>query len=139
MFKNKIIIESIIGLALFASIAAPVSAAGPSVVGTWSVVDHGQGCWGGGNLLSDLSGNGGGGCAFQTPAGEEVASLKPVSWSFTDSTNTSVNLCANFTGVKGPVFPIGVPVLSCVVVPVGTSAPINLGQGTYGKVNLLSK
>ena len=75
-------------------------------------------------------------CAFSTPAGEQVASITPVSWSFTDTTGTAVSLCADFTGKKGPVFPIGVPVLTCITVPVGTYAPVNLGGETYGKVTL---
>jgi hypothetical protein len=121
---------------LFVSQAAPAAAAGP-VVGTWSIADHGQGCWGGGNLLADGTGNGGGGCAFHTPAGEEVASLTPTSWSYTDGSKTAVELCATFVGKKGPVFPVGVPILQCLVVPVNTSAPVDLGGGTFGKVTIL--
>lgn len=134
--NKKFLTGMICLLLMLVTITLPVSAAGQSVVGTWSVVDHGQGCWGGGNLLSDGTANGGGGCSFQTPSGEEVASLKPFSWSYADATQTAVNLCANITGKRGPVFPIGVAVLSCIVVPVGTSAPVNLGGNTYGKVNI---
>lgn len=133
--NKKLVFGILSSLLLSVGFVSPVLAAGP-VAGTWSVVDHGQGCWAGGNLLVNGGGTGGGECAFQTPLGEEVASIKPVSWTFTDSTDTAVNLCANFTGKKGPVFPIGVPILNCVVVPVGTSAPVNLFGDTYGKVNI---
>lgn len=120
--------------ALSAGLAAPVFAASPGAVGSWSVVDHGQGCWGGGSLFL-----GGGECAFQTPVGEEVAKIQPVSWSFTDSTDTAVLLTANFVGQKGPVFPVGVPVPMSVTVPVGNvGAPVPDGQGDYVKVNIFS-
>jgi hypothetical protein len=132
----KLIAGAVTSVAMILGVASPVFAAGPDVVGTWSVVDHGQGCWGGGNLLADGSGNGGGGCAFMTPAGEEVASLKPASWAFTDATKTAVNLCASFVGKKGPVFPVGVAVTNCIVVPVGGSAPVEVAPETYGKVNI---
>lgn len=112
------------------------SAPGGGVAGNWAVHDHGQGCWGGGNLRMDGTADGGGNCSFKTPAGEEVASLDPVSWSFTDATDMAVDLCATITGKEGPVFPIGVPVPSCIVVPVGTDAPVNLGGNTFGKVTI---
>lgn len=121
---------------LFVATTIPTFASG-SVVGTWSVADHGQGCWGGGNLLSDGTGNGDGGCAFQTPQGEEVASISPQGWSFTDSTNKEVNLCATFIGKKGPVFPIGVPITQCLVVPVNTNTPVNIFGDTYAKATIL--
>ena len=123
-------------LALTFGAGAPAFAAG-GVAGTWSVAAHGQGCWGGGTLNADGTGHGSGDCAFSTPAGEEVASLTPVSWSFTGTTGTAVTLCADFTGKKGPVFPIEVPVLNCIIVPVGTDAPVDLGGDTYGKVTLV--
>lgn len=135
MINHKKILAGIAGSCImFAALALPAFAAGSPVVGNWSVVDRGPGCWGGGNLFADGSGNGGGGCAFQTPAGEEVASLTPTSWAFTDATDTVVNLCATFVGKQGPVFPIGVPVVECVQVPVGSGAPIAIGGGTYAKV-----
>jgi len=118
-------------------IAAPALAAG-GAAGTWSIADHGQGCWGGGTLNADGTANGSGACAFTTPADEEVASVAAVSWSFTDTTDTAVTLCADFTGKKGPVFPIGIPVLNCITIPVGTAAPVNLGGDTYGKATLTS-
>jgi hypothetical protein len=135
--NKRLIVGTMAAAVLFVSHAAPAAAAGP-VVGTWSIADHGQGCWGGGNLLVGGGASGGGSCAFQTGAGEEVASLTPTSWSYTDSSQTAVSLCATFVGKKGPVFPVGVPILQCLVVPVGTSAPVNLGgSGTFGKVTIL--
>jgi hypothetical protein len=123
-------------LALMSGAGAPAFAAG-AVTGTWSVADRGQGCWGGGIMNADGTAGGSGSCAFSTPAGEEAASITPVSWSFTGTTETAVTLCANFTGKQGPVFPIGVPVLNCITVPVGTAAPVSLGGDTYGKVTLV--
>jgi hypothetical protein len=123
-------------VALALGVAAPALAAGNGSVGSFTIADHGQGCWAGGSLWADGSASGSGGCAFMTPAGEEVASISPESWSFTDSTHTAVNFCAEFTGKKGPVFPIGTPVPQCLTVPVGTAAPVNLFEDTYGKVTL---
>lgn len=116
---------------------ASANSTGASVVGNWAVADHGQGCWGGGNLLSDGSGNGGGNCSVSDPNGQSVASLKPVSWSFTDSSDTAVSLCADITAKKGDVFgPAGTVSFSCITVPVGTDAPVDLGGDTYGKVTI---
>jgi hypothetical protein len=129
------VLASVASVALMFGIGAPALAAG-GVAGTFSVSDHGQGCWGGGTLNADNTASGAGGCAFSTPAGEEVASITPVSWSFTDASDTAVTLCADFTGQKGPVFPVGVPVLNCIMIPVSTAAPVNLGGDTYGKVTL---
>jgi len=122
-------------LALMSGVGAAAFAAG-AVVGTWSVADRGQGCWGGGTLNPDGTATGSGSCAFSTPTGQEVAAISPASWSFTGTTETAVTLCADFTGKQGPVFPIGVPVLNCITIPVGTDAPVNLGGDTYGKVTL---
>ena len=133
----KLVGATVAALAMLLGVAASSYAAG-GVVGTFSIADRGQGCWAGGNLLPDGSANGHGGCAFTTPVGEEVASITPQSWSFTDSTHTAVNLCATFVGKKGPVFPVGVPVTNCVAVPVGTGAPVNLFEDTYGKVTLVN-
>jgi hypothetical protein len=136
MTKTKATLLAILAsLMLALGIGAPAFAAG-GVAGTWSIADHEQGCKGGGTLNPDGTANGSGGCAFSTPAGEEVASITPVSWSFTDTTGTAVSLCADFTGKQGPVFPIGIPVLTCITVPAGTEAPVNLGGETYGKVTL---
>lgn len=124
--------------ALFAFTALPaVASGGPSVVGNWSVVDRGQGCWGGGNLLSDGSGNGGGGCAVHTSSGEEVTSLKPVSWSFIDPVTKHFVLLTADIKLKqnsdSGLIPLGiVPVM----VPVGTGAPVNLFGDIYGKITL---
>lgn len=133
--SKKLIAGALVSVVTALGLTAPAFAAS-KVVGTWSIVDRGPGCWGGGSLLADGTGTGGGGCAFHTPDGEEVAALKPASWTFTDASHTEVELCANFIGKKGPVFPIGVPVLQCVVVPVNTSAPVELFEETYGKVNI---
>ena len=136
MGKFKTLIGSgLLSLVATFLVALPAGAT-PQVVGNWHVQDHGQGCWGGGNLLVDGTGNGGGNCSFSTGQGQEVADLDPVSWSFTDSTDTAVNLCANITGRKGPVYPVGIPILSCIVVPVGTTGPVSLGGGTFGWVNI---
>jgi hypothetical protein len=121
-----------------AGLSAPAFAVSPSggVVGNWAVVDHGQGCWGGGNLRADGTAGGNGNCSFSTPVGHEVASLDPVSWNYTDNTDTQVELCANMTGKIGTYLPVGVPQLTCVVVPVNTNTPVDLGQGTFAKVTI---
>lgn len=133
---NTVLATSIATLAFAVCAVAPTAAAGNGAVGSWSVVDRGPGCWGGGSLFAGGSVGGGGECAFPGQGGAEVAKLVPVSWSFTDSTDTAVTLNANIVGQKGPVFPVGVPVPVSVTVPVGGKAPLPDGQGDYAKVNI---
>jgi hypothetical protein len=120
------------------------AAASNPVVGTWEVGDRGQGAWAGGTLLADHSLTGSGSFAFSTPLGEEVASIRGKSWSFTDATQTHVNLCATVVGKQGPVFPIGVPIVDCsitVAVTSGAPTPVTIGgvlqTDTFGKVTLV--
>lgn len=137
-FGKKVLATAAATLTLAAGLAAPAFAApGNGAVGSWLATDHGQGCWGGGSLFANYTGGGGGGCAFSTPDGVEVAKIQPVSWSFTDATHTAVQLNANFIGQKGPVFPIGVPIPMSLIIPVnGPGAPIPDFQGDYVKVNI---
>ena len=118
--------------------ASTAMAASNGAVGTFTISDHGQGCWVGGSLFADGSAGGGGNCSFTMPSGQEVIKISPLSWSFTDSTDTAVLLCASFAVVKGVPLP-GLSGLQCVPVPVGTGAPLNLpylSPDTYGKVTL---
>jgi hypothetical protein len=116
---------------------AAANSTGASVVGNWSLHDRGQGCWAGGNLLSDGTGNGGGNCSVSDANGQSIASIKPVSWAFTDPSDTAVNLCADFTAKKGDIFgPPGTVSLNCITVPVGTDKPVVLPGDTYGKVTI---
>jgi hypothetical protein len=125
---------AVAALALTGATAAPALAAG-GAVGTWSVADHGQGCWGGGTLEPGGSLGGSGGCAVHTPGGTEVASIVPETWVL-NSDQTQALLCVDIVVKKGP------PVISgqaCFPVPVTSGAPANIPQispDTYGKVTL---
>lgn len=130
---KKFLIAAVAVCSMVLAMTSPVFA--NSVVGTWVVADHGQGGWAGGNMLSDGTLDGSGAFAFQTPVGEEVASIQGSNWSFTDSTNTVVNLCVTVTGKMGPAFPVGIPILICAQVPIDGPAPINIGGDTFAKVN----
>ena len=136
--SRKLLATVATALALTTGFAAPAFAAsGNGAAGTWLATDHGQGCWGGGSLFANNTAGGGGGCSFSTPAGQEVAKIQPVSWSFTDATHTAVQLNVNFIGHKGPVFPVGVPVPMSLIIPVnGPGAPIPNFEGDYVKVNI---
>ena len=115
--------------------ALPIGAVQSPTVGNWAVHDHGQGCWGGGNLRADGTGDGGGNCSVSGPGGQSIADLDPVSWSQVDAND--VSLCADITAKKGTLFgPVGTVTFSCITVPVGTDGPVNLGGDTYGKVTL---
>ena len=114
------------------------------IIGTWHVGDRGPGAWAGGTLLADQTLTGSGGFAFSTPLGEEVASIRGESWSFTDASDSHVNLCVTVVGKQGPVFPIGIPILDCsvtVAVTSGAPTPVTINgvlqTDTFGKVTLV--
>jgi hypothetical protein len=121
--------------------APKVSAAGnPGMMGTWVIADRGPGAWAGGSLFANGAINGGGEFAFPVAQGvEEVAKIQPVGWSFTDASHTAVMLDFTITGVRGPVFPIGVAIADSLVVPVnGPGAPVLLfPPDTYAKVMMV--
>ena len=124
-------------MALTVAAAVPALAAGSGAQGTWRVVDHGQGCWGGGPLNGDGTAGGSGGCSLSVPGvGHEVASVVPGTWAFTDASDTAVTLCVDIVVKSGP------PLISgqlCFPVPVTSGAPAvipELSADTYGKVVL---
>jgi hypothetical protein len=133
---NHVIATTLATLAFAVCAIVPATAAGGGAVGSWSVIDHGPGCWGGGSLFAGGKVGGNGECAFNTGRGAEVATLQPVSWSYTNN-NSAVVLNAFIIGQKGPVYPIDTPLPVSVTVPLtGPGAPFPDGQGDYVKVNI---
>lgn len=90
-----------LGLLALAPLAAhPAAAASSPVVGTYSVADNGQGCWGGGALLADGSVTGNAACSFAN--GQVIARLSPTGWTFSDSSDSVVVLTFSVRMIKGP-------------------------------------
>jgi hypothetical protein len=139
---RKFLLVSLVALALaflFSGVAVAASDTA-GAVGTWTIADHGSGAWAGGTLRADGTATGSGEFAFPTPQGEEVARIQGSSWSFLDPSQTTMLLCVTVTGVRGPVFPIGVAIAQCLPVPVtGPGAPVPLfpGGDTFARVILL--
>ena len=93
----------------------------PSVVYTMTISDLGQGCWGGGALLSDGSTRVNASCSFNN--GADVGMLVPTSWSPVGT--GFVSICVQAVGIKGGGFPSG-----CLTIPVtGTPIKISLAPG----------
>ncbi len=113
-----------IAIAVIFAVAVPstvLASSRPSVVYTMTITDLGQGCWGGGSLLSDGSTSGNAACAFNN--GEDVGLLMPTSWSPIGT--GLVSICVQAVGFKGGGFPSG-----CLVLPVtGTPVEVSLEPG----------
>lgn len=103
-----------LGISLLGAVA--FASGSPTVVATFTFVDHGQGGWTGGALLSDGSANGGGALSFAN--GQVVSMLRPTSWSWAGS--SAVDLCFTITDLKGTSGDAGT---HCEIVPV-TGTPI---------------
>jgi len=117
-------------LALVASSATAVGAAadsGSPAIGTYTVSDHGQGGWTGGPLYADHTLGGAGSISFSTPDGQVVYLIEPLSWSWYDAQDVTLNF--NNIHLQGPAvfgssFPLtlilpvsGTPLDACVQPP----------------------
>jgi hypothetical protein len=102
-----------------------------SVVGTFTIADHGQGGWAGGPLRSNGSLGGGGAFSFSTPQGQVIAKITGGSWSGTLATGHTVTVCANLQQIHGPSGFL--PPTICAPVPVNAGS-VNLFEDTFGRV-----
>jgi hypothetical protein len=80
---------------------AALASANPAI-GTYSVADAGAGgAWQGGPMFADGSLGGGGMVEFPPPEGGQlVLRVTPLSWSYTDSTDSAVQLCFDLTELR---------------------------------------
>lgn len=118
------------------------AATGAQVVGSYHVVDNGQGCWTGGGLLSDgtATDESGGACSFfiDLPGGvklHEQLKFTSKTWTYDPGTNTAT-LCATVAPTHAGSDPAGIaPNLGCT-----PPIPVNVGpveiNGTNYKVDL---
>ena len=67
--------------ALFGAVAPAASAASPTVAGTFTLADNGQGGWVGGALRTAGSISGGGAVSFSTPDGQFIERMVSGTWS----------------------------------------------------------
>jgi hypothetical protein len=103
-------------------------AAQASVVGTYTIADHGQGGWVGGPLLSDGTVGGGGAFSFSTPAGQVVARITGGTWSGTLQTGETVTVCLDIQQIQGP--PV-LPSLECSPPMVVNAGPVVIDGTTF--------
>jgi len=116
---------------VFAVGSTAFASPGASVVGTFTIADHGQGGWAGGPLLSNGAVGGGGAFSFSTPQGQVVAKITSGFWSGTLATGQTVTLCANLQQIQGP--PGSLPPTLCAPIPVNAGS-VNLFGDTFGRV-----
>lgn len=118
---RKTITTAIIAIAGITGLATPALASGPSVAGSFTVADNGQGCWSGGALLSDGTATGAGACSFSTPLGHENLVFTGKTWS--GDATTGVTLCATVRPANAGSDPLGIaPDLGCI-----GPLPVNAG------------
>jgi hypothetical protein len=106
-------------------------------IGTYSVADTGSGAWQGGPLFADGSLGGGGSVEFPpTEGGQLVLLITPINWSFTDGTDSAVQLCFDITELRPqrePPFEICTPPLP---VTGGTVRMIDPGTGDLAEIHV---
>ncbi len=128
MFRILCVCASLAVALVLPLIALPASAS--SVVFTYTLADHGQGGWGGGQLFADGTAGGANGVSFFN--GADVATFAASSWSLGTSALTSpsggpgVDICGTLTVTKSNGFlpPPGVVPFFCLSFVVKTFLPI---------------
>jgi hypothetical protein len=111
------------------AVGAAAAGAAPSVVGSYTITDLGQGGWAGGPLYANGTIGGGGAVAFSTPLGTETWRITGGTW--TPSGNT-VTVCVTGQPIHDPV---GIPVLPFCAPIVPNSRPTVI-DGTLFRITL---
>jgi hypothetical protein len=107
-------------------------------VGTYSVADTGAGgAWQGGPLFANGTLGGGGNVEFPpSDGGQFILKIVPLSWGYTDQTDTSVVLCFDFTELKPQRESLGDGCTPPLPVTDGTVRMIDPGTGVTAEIHV---
>lgn len=142
MFTKKTATRLAAVTALACAVTVPLiqtaGSASSHVVGTYSVADMGAGgAWQGGPLYADGSLGGGGMVEFPPPDGGQVVLLvTPLTWQYTDNTDSAVLLCFDLTQLQPKpesTFPVCAPPLP---VTGGTVQLVDPGTGALAEIHV---